>query len=155
MDDQYVCWSFFKKGNPFTMKTDNFWIRIVFFESLLCFQLGYFHLSPSKKFSKTPKVLTKFLVKSQNFKSWNYFWWCIGPFILQPLFWKSVEKWSKISKILVMMARVRYLFFHKIIEIKIKSFECPKSIKSIKRILLGTSDSWLMIRLSHRPSNPA
>ena len=80
MDDQYVCWSFFKKSNPFTMKTDNFWIRIVFFESLLCFQLGYFHLSPSKKFSKTPKVLTKFLVKSQNLKSWNYFWWCIVSF---------------------------------------------------------------------------
>ena len=38
---------------------------------------------------------------------------------------------------------------------KIKSFECPKSIKSIKKIILGTSDSWSTIRLSHRPSNPA
>ena len=46
-------------------------------------------------------------------------------------------------------------FFYKITKIKIKSFECPKSIKSIKKIILGTSDSWLTIRLSHRPSNPA
>ena len=47
------------------------------------------------------------------------------------------------------------LFFYKITKIKIKSFECPKSIKSIKKIILGTSDSWSTIRLSHRPSNPA
>ena len=46
-------------------------------------------------------------------------------------------------------------FFYKITKIKIKSFECPKSIKSIKKIILGTSDSWSTIRLSHRPSNPA
>ena len=46
-------------------------------------------------------------------------------------------------------------FFHKITKIKMKSFECPKSVKSIKKIILGTSDSWLMICLSHRPSNPA
>ena len=38
---------------------------------------------------------------------------------------------------------------------KIKSFECPKSIKIIRKIILGTSDSWSTIRLSHRPSNPA
>ena len=46
-----------------------------------------------------------------------------------------------------------FLFFYKIT--KIKSFECPKSIKSIKEIILGTSDAWSTIRLSNRPSNPA
>ena len=49
-------------------------------------------------------------------------------------------------------------FFAKILSIyfliKIKSFECPKSTKSIKKIILGTSDSWSTIRLSHRPSDP-
>ena len=48
-----------------------------------------------------------------------------------------------------------FLFFHKITKVKIKSFECSKSTKSIKKIILRTSDSWLTIRLSHRPSNPA
>ena len=39
---------------------------------------------------------------------------------------------------------------------KIKSFECPKSIKNYeKKIMLGTSDAWSMSRLSHRPSEPA
>ena len=46
-------------------------------------------------------------------------------------------------------------FFYKITKIKIKSFECPKSIKSIKKIILGTSDSWSTIRLYHRPSQPS
>ena len=48
-----------------------------------------------------------------------------------------------------------FLFFYKITKIKIKSFECPKSIKSVKKMMLGTSDSWSTIHLSHRPSNPA
>ena len=47
------------------------------------------------------------------------------------------------------------IFFYKITKMKIKNFECPKSIKSMKKIILGTSDSWSTIRLSHRPSNPA
>ena len=35
-------------------------------------------------------------------------------------------------------------FFHKITKIKIKSFECPKSIRNYKKkIMLGTSDAWL------------
>ena len=38
---------------------------------------------------------------------------------------------------------------------KIKSFECPKSIKNYKAKILGTSNAWLMSRLSHRPSKPA
>ena len=46
-------------------------------------------------------------------------------------------------------------FFYKITKMKIKSFECPKVIKSMKKIILGTSDSWSMIHYSHRPSNPA
>ena len=48
-----------------------------------------------------------------------------------------------------------FCFIKKITKIKIKSFECPKSIKKYKKIILGTSDSWSTIRLSHRPSNSA
>ena len=47
------------------------------------------------------------------------------------------------------------LFFLKNTKIKVKSFECPKSIKSLKKIILGTSDAWSTIRLSNRPSDPA
>ena len=46
-----------------------------------------------------------------------------------------------------------FLFFYEITKIKIKSFECPKSIKTIKKIILGAPDSWSTIRLSHRSSN--
>ena len=46
-------------------------------------------------------------------------------------------------------------FFKKNTKIKIKSFECSKSIKSLKEIILGTSDAWSTIRLSNRPSDPA
>ena len=44
-------------------------------------------------------------------------------------------------------------FFYNFTKIKIKSFECPKSIRNYeKKILLGTSDAWLMSCLSQRPS---
>ena len=46
-------------------------------------------------------------------------------------------------------------FFQKITKIKLKSFEYSKSIKSLKKIILWTSDTWSTIRLSNRPSNPA
>jgi hypothetical protein len=59
---------------------------------------------------------------------------------------------TNLAKILL----IYFLVFYKITKIKIKSFECPKSIKSIrKEMILGTSDFWLTIRLSHCPSNPA
>ena len=37
---------------------------------------------------------------------------------------------------------------------KIKSFECPKSIISMKKIILGTSDSWstMSVQSSKQPS---
>ena len=38
---------------------------------------------------------------------------------------------------------------------KIKSFECPKSIRNYEKKILGTSDAWSTSRLSHRPSKPA
>ena len=41
---------------------------------------------------------------------------------------------------------------------KKKSFECPKFSKSIRNYekkILGTSDTWSTIRLSHRPREPA
>ena len=59
-------------------------------------------------------------------------------------------RWDK--RIVTSVWCSKYYFFYKITKIK---FECPKSIKSIKKIILGTSDSWSTIRLSHRPSNPA
>ena len=40
-------------------------------------------------------------------------------------------------------------------KIKVKSFECPKSIKSLKKIILGTSAAWSTIHLSNPPSDPA
>ena len=46
-----------------------------------------------------------------------------------------------------------FLFFHKFTKIKIKSFECPKSIRNYeKKIMLGTSDAWSISRSSHLPS---
>ena len=38
---------------------------------------------------------------------------------------------------------------------KIKSFECPKSMKNYGKKKLGISDGWSMSRLSNRPSEPA
>ena len=50
----------------------------------------------------------------------------------------------------------QFIFFYKITKMKIKSFECPKSIRNNeKKKILGTSDAWSMSRLSHLPSKPA
>ena len=38
---------------------------------------------------------------------------------------------------------------------KIKSFECPESIRNYEKKILGTSEAWSTSRLSHRPSEPA
>ena len=38
---------------------------------------------------------------------------------------------------------------------KIKSFDCPKSIGNHKKIILGTSDAWSTIRLANPPREPA
>ena len=38
---------------------------------------------------------------------------------------------------------------------KIKSFECPKSIRNYEKKILGTSGAWSTSRLSCRPSEPA
>ena len=38
---------------------------------------------------------------------------------------------------------------------KIKSFECPKSINYEKKVIPGTSDAWSMSPLAHRPRDPA
>ena len=45
--------------------------------------------------------------------------------------------------------------FYNFTKIKVKSFECLKSAKSLKEIILGTSDAWSTICLSYRPSDPA
>ena len=47
-------------------------------------------------------------------------------------------------------------FFNKFTKIKIKSCKCRKSIRYyIKKIMLGTSDAWLMSHSSRRTSKPA
>ena len=42
--------------------------------------------------------------------------------------------------------------FYKITKMKIKSFECPKSIRDYERKILGTSDAWSTSHLFHRSS---
>ena len=37
---------------------------------------------------------------------------------------------------------------------KIKSFQCPKSIRNYEKKILGTSDAWSTSCLSYRPSEP-
>ena len=54
-------------------------------------------------------------------------------FIFHDFFQKCLQKYFQFI----------LLFFLKNTKIKIESFECPKSIKNL---ILGTSDSWLMIR---------
>ena len=48
-----------------------------------------------------------------------------------------------------------FFFSYKITKMKIKSFECPKSIRNNEKKILGTSDACSLSRLSHRPSKPA
>ena len=38
--------------------------------------------------------------------------------------------------------------------ITIESFECPKSIRNYKKIMLGTSDAWWMSHLFQQTSEP-
>ena len=45
-------------------------------------------------------------------------------------------------------------FLYKITKMKLKSFECPRSIRYYEKKILGTSDTWSTIRLSHRPRKP-
>ena len=42
---------------------------------------------------------------------------------------------------------------YKITKFKIKSFECPKSIRNHERKIFGKSNAWSTNRLSHQPSN--
>ena len=48
-----------------------------------------------------------------------------------------------------------FIFFYNFRKIKIKSFECPKSLRNYEKKILGTSDTWSMSPLSWRPSEPA
>ena len=48
-----------------------------------------------------------------------------------------------------------FIFFHKITKMKIKSFECPKSVRNNeKKIMIGKSDTWLMSLLYRPLSKP-
>ena len=49
----------------------------------------------------------------------------------------------------------QFAFLHKITKMKMKSFECPKSIRNYKKKILGMSDTWSTSHLSHRSSIPA
>jgi hypothetical protein len=49
-----------------------------------------------------------------------------------------------------------FLFFFRFTKKNIKSFDCPKSIRNYgRKIILGTSEAWLMSRLAQRPRDPA
>ena len=80
----------------------------------------------------TNKLLTKRLI----FQVLFFFSWFLAKFF------------TKILSIYLFVILYNY-------KIKILSFECPKSIKSIQKIILGALDSWSTIYLSHRPSNQA
>ena len=47
------------------------------------------------------------------------------------------------------------LFFLSIYKNRNNEFECPKSIRNLKKIILRTSDAWSTSRLSHLTSKPA
>ena len=42
------------------------------------------------------------------------------------------------------------LVFYNFTKMKIKSFECPKSIRNLKKIMLGTSDAWSFVPATYR-----
>ena len=75
----------------------------------------------------------------------------------QPSVWCS--KYYHFSWFLVkFFAKIRSIYFSiflKNTKIKTKSFEGQMSIKVLKKLILGTSNSWSTICLSHRPSDPA
>ena len=48
-----------------------------------------------------------------------------------------------------------FLFSYQITKMKIKSFECLKSIRNHAKKKLGTSNAWFTIHLSRRPIEPA
>ena len=50
---------------------------------------------------------------------------------------------------------IYFLLFYKFTKIRIKSFECPKSIRNYEKIMLGTLHNLSMSCLSHRPIKPA
>ena len=81
----------------------------------------------------------------------------MGQMNRRPSVWCSKYYFFMIScKILCKKAfNSFYYFFYKITKIKLMSFEYSKSIKSVKRIILGTSDTWSTIHLSCHPSDPA
>ena len=59
-------------------------------------------------------------------------------------------------KILQKIVFIYFLLFYDFTKLKIESFECPKSIRnSEKKMMLGTSDAWLMSHLSQQTSEPA
>ena len=48
-----------------------------------------------------------------------------------------------------------HFFFYKITKMKKKGSECRKSIRNYENKIIGTSNAWSMIHLSHPPSEPA
>ena len=72
--------------------------------------------------------------------------------------------WTSDSLTKGLMFQVLFLsnlakFFAKTLSIyflmKIKSFQCPSSIRNYEKEILGTSGAWLQSHLSHWPSKPA
>ena len=61
---------------------------------------------------------------------------------------------EKLQKSLQKPFQFIFLSIYKIIKMKIKSFECPKSMRNYKKKILGRSDTWSTSRLSQRPNQP-
>ena len=45
-----------------------------------------------------------------------------------------------------------FCFFHEFTKIEIKSYVCSKSVRNLKKKMLGTSDAWSIVHLSQQTS---
>ena len=120
-------------------------------------------VAASSQTSPTHTCHVKALMGFKDFKSVNLEYntlvcWANGTKVLSTkrLMFQELFFFHKILQISLQKPfQFFFSFLYKITKMKMKSFECPKSIKSINKIILGTSDTWSTIRLSRCPSNPA
>ena len=90
----------------------------------------------------------------------HWFAWPMGLTTCQPSVWCSkyyffIKSCKLLCKNPFNLFFYFFIFFYKITEMKIRSFECLNSIRNYEKIILGTSDCRSLSCLSHRPSDPA
>ena len=93
----------------------------------------------------------------RNPSIYNIICWFAGPMgqtTRRPCFWCS-KYFFFIESCKILCKTLSIYISYKITKIRIKSFECPKSIRKFEKKVLGTSDTWSMSRLSDRSSKPA